>query len=227
MSRLGSRLRRLLHGSVADKAESEFAFWRARRAAGGDLEAGAPLYRWYFIDHVGLPSDFYSGKRMLDIGCGPRGSLEWAVDAAERVGLDPLADRYRELQARDHDMAYVNGGAEAIPFPSARFDVISSINSLDHVDDVTQAIAEIARVGVPGATLLLLTDVNHLPTPTEPQTFGWEILDLLAGDWELVERRDFERPSGNMYDNLRAGTPYDHSRGDRPGVLSARFSRKG
>ena len=29
-----------------------------------------------------------------DIGCGPRGSLEWATMAAERVGLDPPVNKY-------------------------------------------------------------------------------------------------------------------------------------
>ena len=29
-----------------------------------------------------------SGMRVLDVGCGPRGSLEWATMAARRVGID-------------------------------------------------------------------------------------------------------------------------------------------
>jgi len=53
-----------------------------------------------FLDYFGLSKDFYKGKKILDIGCGPRGSLEWADMTLERVGLDPpgrkiLKDNYQ------------------------------------------------------------------------------------------------------------------------------------
>lgn len=48
-----------------------------------------------------------AGRRVLDVGCGPRGSLEWADRARVRVGLDPLVDAYRELGVADHAMGYV------------------------------------------------------------------------------------------------------------------------
>ncbi len=75
----------------------------------------------------GLPLELYDGKRVLDLGCGPRGSLEWAERAAERVGLDPLADEYQRLHSREHAMTYVAAPAEAIPFPDSHFDVVSTI----------------------------------------------------------------------------------------------------
>lgn len=210
---------------LGEKGRHELAYWRSRLEAQGDLEDGNPHYAWLFTDYFGLPATFYDGRRMLDIGCGPRGSLEWAAGADERVGLDPLADEYRGLHSREHAMRYVKGGAERIPFPDGHFDVVSSINSLDHVDDLERALAEIARVARPGGLWLLLTDVNHAPTPTEPQAYSWDLLELLAPEWELVERRDWERPSDNMFDNLRFGSPYDHSREGRPGILSARLQR--
>ena len=210
------------------KLSSELAYWRRRREHQGDLEDGAEHYAYYFLEHWGLPAEFFAGKRMLDVGCGPRGSLEWATQAAERVGLDPLADEYRKLHRRRHAMDYVAGDAERMPFADGQFDVISSINSLDHVDDLDAALSEIARVAAPGGTLLLLSDLGHEPTPMEPQTFGWEIVERLGADWQLQQRRDFERPSDNMYDNLRGGPPaFDH--GDplpRPGILSARVTRR-
>jgi len=52
----------------------------------------------------------------LDIGCGPRGSLEWADMTKERYGLDPLANEYLKLGADKHKMKYVASGAEKIPF---------------------------------------------------------------------------------------------------------------
>src|SRR3954451_25012670 len=63
------------------KRDAELAYWRERREEQGPLESGAPLYRRIFIDHFGLDDAFYDGKRLLDIGCGPRGSLTWAGQA--------------------------------------------------------------------------------------------------------------------------------------------------
>src|SRR5690349_10690247 len=80
---------------VDTKGFYELSYWRAVKRRNGKLSNG-----WYeatFTKYVGIPRSFYSGKKVLDIGCGPCGSLEWLDDAAERVGLDPLADKYREL----------------------------------------------------------------------------------------------------------------------------------
>lgn len=221
------RIKSLLGGSKRRKHRSELAYWRERRTH-GPLEQGVPFYRWFFCDFFGLGPDDYLGRRVLDIGCGPRGSLEWADMAAERVGLDPLADEYVRLHERPQLMRYVAGGAEDIPFDDGHFDFVSTFNSLDHVDDVAAAIAEITRVTRPGGSLLFACDVGHEPTPTEPQAFGWEILDRFAGAWEVVWRRDFERPTGNMYDNLHQHKrPFDHENPrPRPGVLTAYLRRR-
>ena len=41
------------------------------------------------MKYFNLDKSFYKNKRILDVGCGPRGSLEWDDMALERVGLDP------------------------------------------------------------------------------------------------------------------------------------------
>jgi ubiquinone/menaquinone biosynthesis C-methylase UbiE len=209
------------------KEDAELAYWRERRSEQGPLETGAPLYRRVFVDHFGLDDSFYEGKRLLDIGCGPRGSLTWAGTARERVGLDPLVSKYGELQQGDHRMTYVEAGAEAIPFEDGHFDVVSTINSLDHVEDVDAAISEITRVTRSGGALLLLVDVGHQPTPTEPHELGWDLVVRFADGWTIADRRDYERPSDNLYSNLEANIAFDHENAERrPGVLSVRFERR-
>ena len=86
----------------------------------------------------------------MDIGCGPRGSLEWAEMATVRVGLDPLAESYRELGTEEHRMQYVASGSENVPFPDGTFDIVTSFNSLDHVHNLNKTIREIKRVLKPG-----------------------------------------------------------------------------
>jgi SAM-dependent methyltransferase len=221
-------LHRLFPRGSDPKADAEFSYWRERRDTQGPVEQGADHYKFVFTEPFGLTEDFYAGKRLVDIGCGPRGSLTWAGMAEQRVGVDPLVPRYRELQQGDHGMDYVATGAESIPFPDGHFDVVSTINSLDHVEDVDRAIAEITRVTKAGGSLLLLVDVGHAPTPTEPHELAWDLPARFDDNWELVFRRDYERASDNMLDNLWANRPFDHTNDtQRPGVLCARFERTG
>ncbi len=214
-------------GAVAgDKEAHELAYWRKCQAKEGTLANGH--YRAFYTDHFGLPYEFYAGKRILDIGCGPRGSLEWADNASERIGLDPLADRYRELGTAAHRMRYVASGSETIPFPDGYFDVVTSFNSLDHVENLERTLREITRVVKPGGSLLLLTDVNHSPTPCEPIEFGWDIVERFKADFEVESERHFEKiPKAGLYRSVEEGVTYDHTNpARRYGILSVKLRRR-
>jgi hypothetical protein len=63
---------------VDAKALYEWSYWKSRQ-----IEEGTLRNEWYvdtFTRRVGIEKDFYAGKKILDIGCGPRGSLEWAEE---------------------------------------------------------------------------------------------------------------------------------------------------
>jgi len=199
------------------KGTHEFGFWRERYEAEGRL-ANAQFER-FFTTQFGLDRDFYTGKRMLDVGCGPRGSLEWATMAAERVGVDPLVGNYRALGIEAHAMTYVEAGAERLPFEDAHFDVVSCFNALDHVDDVDAAIRELTRVARPGALGLLLVEVEHEPTVTEPQTLSWDIVDRFAGWTVIAHQRVALDAAHDVYGSWVRGLPWEGG----PGLLSARF----
>lgn len=206
------------------KRGRELAFWWSRRLREGQLKNSQ--YEFFFTVAFGLDRKFFAGKRILDVGCGPRGSLEWATDSLARIGLDPLISQYRMLGINRHAMSYLDAPAERMPLPDGTFDIISCLNALDHVEDVAKAVSEISRVAARDATLLLLTDVNHKPTITEPQTFSWDVVELFT-EWEpeLVQR--YERDPAGVYESLRAANPYDQAdRTDRYGLLAARLKRR-
>ena len=75
---------------MSEKARQELAFWDTRLRQQGTL--ANDHFEYFFTTHFGLSREFYRNKSILDIGCGPRGSLEWADGAGRRVGLDPLAE---------------------------------------------------------------------------------------------------------------------------------------
>ena len=200
------------------KHKAELAYWKERRDAEGVL--GNAHYEMLFTDLFGLEVAFYRGKRLLDVGCGPRGSLVWAREAGRRVGLDPLADEYRALGTEEHGMEYVSGRAEEMPFEDGAFDVVSSLNSLDHVDDLAQAVAEIKRVTAPGGPFLLAVEVGHAPTDTEPHSLSWELAERFEPEFEVVERGEYARDDGWMFDSALRRERFDHSAStQRSGVL--------
>ena len=205
------------------KRIGEFLYWLSVVAR--DRKLSNDHYVQFYTDHFGLSRNDYAGKRILDIGCGPRGSLEWADMAAERVGLDPLAAQYQALGASKHRMRYVASGAESIPFPDGHFDVVCSFNSLDHVDHLDRVIAEIGRVVKPGGLFLLITDVNHAPTITEPLTFSWDIADRFVPPLQIVAAERFEKSEGVYQSLLKRATYNDADPRPRYGVLSVKFRK--
>ncbi len=208
----------------ADKHRAELDFWRGLCAAsGGRLWNGhfEPLLTTVYDLE---PNDF-RGKRILDIGCGPCGSLEWATMAAERVGLDPLAKKYLRLGAAKHAMRYVAARSERIPFSNGYFDIVSCLNALDHVDSFEKTIAEIKRVTRKGGLFLVSVEIDHLPTVYEP-------LVISEGDMAKLE------PEFRIVSSFKVGTPEDHDlhgavlcrepthQAGKPGVYVARMQRQ-
>lgn len=148
------------------KELNELMFWRGRLKREGSLSNDH--YERFYTETFGVDRAYYAGKRIADIGCGPRGSLEWCAEAAERVGVDPLASEYLKMGAHAHAMSYVTAGCEEIPFEDGHFDVVTALNSLDHVENVDAAVAEIERICRPGGDILIIVEINHKPTITEP-----------------------------------------------------------
>ena len=96
----------------------ELYYWKYKKTK--EKQLGNSHYKFFFTTYFSLDEKFYRDKTVLDIGCGPRGSLEWANMAKERIGLDPLADKYLKLGAENHQMTYVNGYTEELPFEKCR-----------------------------------------------------------------------------------------------------------
>lgn len=204
------------------KSKFELYYWKVKKWE--EKELTNQHYEYFYTTYFKLTKDFYNDKKILDIGCGPRGSLEWANMTAERIGLDPLADQYLKLGAAKHAMQYINSGSENMPFADNHFDVIASFNSLDHVDNLTATIREIKRVLAPNGLFLLIADIHDTPTICEPSNFSWDIVQRFAPELAAIEEFHFE--GHRMYQSIREGVPFNH--GDpkqRYGVLTVKMKK--
>jgi len=199
-------------------------------------------WRWRFFRERGLSSftsgiytdvlridrSFYSGKRIIDIGCGPRGSLEWLEDASLRVGIDPLMPDYLKFGIKTHSARYVAATAENLPFAADSFDVVTSINSLDHVDDLNKTLDEIARVLTVDGRFIFLVEVHPEPTLSEPITIPWDLTSRLSNKFRIISEFHFEeaehRPGSVAA--ARSAIPFDHNNHEcRSGTLLAALER--
>ena len=163
----------------------ELSFWEARLKEERP-ENDPEYYRKFMMDMGGVKDQsFFDGLICLDIGPGPRGSLNWLTNARFAIGLDPLVEDYMKFGIAEHSMLYVNATAESIPFATSYVDVVFSMNSLDHVDDIKKTCAEIRRVLKPGGYFIGSLNLDEPKSACEPWTLTKSLLerDLFAG-WE-------------------------------------------
>lgn len=226
------RYARRIGGTVAGslfptrwKEFNEYRYWKGRKQAEGQLTNDH--YKQFYTTHFGLDDSFYEGKVILDIGCGPRGSLEWASMASRRMGLDPLAKEYLRLGASEHQMEYIDSPSEQIPLPDAQCDAVFAFNSLDHVESVDQTLSEIKRVTRPGGIFLLIVEINHPPTACEPHDLSFrQLLDSLAPEFSCDSVDVYQCVDGGAYGSILAGEKLPNpEETSEPGWLKARFSR--
>ncbi|MGZ4172037.1 MAG: class I SAM-dependent methyltransferase [Solirubrobacteraceae bacterium] len=141
---------------------------------------------------------FFAGKVVVDIGPGPLGFPD-ACPARVSIGVDPLADRYaeHELLLPDSPAVYLSAGAERMPLLSSSADVVLARDSLDYVDDPEQVMREARRILRPGGTLILLFDVDSVPSPSEPHALTMARIHAGLSGMEVIREHHREHPFGH------------------------------
>ena len=183
------------------KEKNELDYWRARKLKEGTLNN--QHYQYFYTEHFGIEKSFYKDKVILDLGCGPRGSLEWATKTKRNIGLDPLADEYLKLGASEHKMEYISAASEQIPLEDKVCDAIFSFNSLDHVENIEKTIREIKRILKPGGIFLLLVEVNHPPTDCEPHELNQrQLIDALKPEFTGKNIQLFKPVRHGIYESI-------------------------
>jgi SAM-dependent methyltransferase len=141
-----------------------------------------------------------SPARVLEVGGGQGELAQWLRDElGARVSFLDLSPRMAEL-ARARGLDAQVGDVQELPFADASFDVVVAAWMLYHVPDVPRGLAEIARVLVPGGSLVAVTtSVDHLrelrdllryPSGHEGSFNRENGAALLVPPFAHVERRD-------------------------------------
>lgn len=104
-----------------------------------------------------------AGKRVLDVGCGPKPYYPFFADAAAYVGVD----------VKENAAADVVGSVDALPAEDASYDVVLCTQVLEHVDDPARAVRELHRVAAPGGRVLASTHGVMLYHPNPQDLWRW------------------------------------------------------
>lgn len=124
----------------------------------------------YWGEHVArytfaLP--FVTGKSVLDIACGTGYGLAVLKEAASFViGVDIAIDAAKEAKFECYDRAAVLlGDGRQLPFVDKSFDAVTSFETLEHLHQRSDFLAELRRVLRPGGKLVLSTPNANYTKP--------------------------------------------------------------
>ena len=199
------------------------------------------------LDGLALPPD----ARILDAGCGSGRMLQELVSYGEVSGIE--LDEDAAAMAAQRDLGEVRvGRLEELPWESGTFDLITSLDVVEHTPNDREALAELRRVAKPGGTLLVtvpayqtlwsLHDVanhhyrryNRASLAAPARDAGWEVerttffnsLPLApAAAVRLAQRR--KRLEDGYTPNVELGPPWLNSVFDMPMRAEARWLRRG
>lgn len=127
-----------------------------------------------------VAADLAPGDEVLDIATGTGTAAIAAALAGARVtalDLAPSQLEVAEMRASEADVAvdWVEGDAEALPFPDASFDAVLSAIGVQFTSHPAAAARELARVVKPGGTVVLCS--------WTPRSFMGQLLESPAPLW--------------------------------------------
>jgi ubiquinone/menaquinone biosynthesis C-methylase UbiE len=140
-------------------------------------------------------SRWVEGKRVLDLACGEGyGSALLARRAAHVLGVDvaqPAIDHARREYAKLANAEFKVGSCTAIPAADASVDVAVSFETLEHIAEQEQFLAELARVLKPGGVLIVSCPNKAEYTDKRGTQNEFHVKELYREELDALVRKRF------------------------------------
>lgn len=111
------------------------------------------------LNRYGLAKPYCKGARVLDAACGEGyGSYlmkSWGAQSVDAIDIDEVSIALAKSLFKSDGLSYVQGTVEQLPFEDNLFDLVVSLETMEHVDNVDMFLAEAKRVLKPGGTIIL------------------------------------------------------------------------
>lgn len=163
LNKIHECIKRFLTGGIS-KETVELNWWKTELP-----KIPRPKERIFkrYCDYFEINENSFSNKIVVDIGCGPVGSLHF-FNAKVKIGVDPLANEYGIFDNKTHEMIYLSSNAENIPLISNYADVVISVNALDHISDFDKGVEEASRILKPDGVIFLEINLDGKASICEP-----------------------------------------------------------
>ncbi|MBA7468148.1 hypothetical protein ES707_03389 [subsurface metagenome] len=156
------------------------------------LHVGTKMYEEY-LKMFEIDGDF-SGKTVVDIGCGAFGGMLSVIKAEKKIGIDPMAKIFHEkLRIPLKDMVILPEFAEETTLENGLADLIFCCNTLDHVIEPEKVVKQIYRLLKKDGLFFL-----HVHMRTKAQlnighefAFTEELIDAWFKDLKLIKKQIF------------------------------------
>ena len=148
----------------------------------------------------GVLDHFADGGRVIDIGAG-NGAIELALMADEKWRVVSVDRQWNETvrmlrSATGACVRRVIADIAHLPFRSSRFDVVTCLETIEHLADARSAASEMARVTRPGGLLLVTTPPRFRFALRRDPHFGIPGLLLFPAGVQrtIAARQGFSQP---------------------------------
>jgi SAM-dependent methyltransferase len=173
-----------------DAWETHAGWWQDQFTDGAD-----PEYEEQILPLV--TAHLQGARRVLDVGCGEgqvARHVTGTVPGSEVVGVDPSVAQLAVAAERGGGPRYLRAEADRLPVASATCDAVVACLVFEHITEVDEALAEVARVLRPAGVFLFLLNHPLLQVPgsgwIDDQILGeqyWRIGPYLTEDVALEE----------------------------------------
>src|SRR3990167_10065112 len=105
------------------------------------------------------------GKSLLDIGCADGTTtrqIKKNLPSAEVTGIDLYKKAIDHAKRKARKIRFIHGDVHKLPFGNNSFEIVTAIETIEHLDNPNKALAEIYRVLEPNGYLIVGQDTNSL-----------------------------------------------------------------
>ncbi|MBD9435069.1 methyltransferase domain-containing protein [Pseudoxanthomonas sp. PXM03] len=135
-----------------------------------------------------------AGKAVLDVASGAGyGSAMLAKTAASVVGVDisPEAIEHARAAYPQSNLSFMEGSASELPLADASFDVVVSFETIEHLLDQEQMLAEIGRVLRPDGVLVISSPNKEVYSELSGLHNEFHVKELQWNELDALLRRQF------------------------------------
>lgn len=151
--------------------------------------------RYEHMHRYAWVTSFCGGKDVLDIACGEGyGSALLAKHARSVIGVDISDEAVKHAQHVYGDyknLSYRQGSATSIPQPSSSVDVVVSFETIEHLAEQSEMLAELRRVLKPDGLLIISSPNKKVYSEGRDYVNEFHVKELYFDEFDALLKKQF------------------------------------